>query len=55
MKTDVSPDFEKRSNSSKNQENVRKRKNYYAKFLELMARKTDSEKRIQVFGTDPFK
>jgi hypothetical protein len=30
-------------------------KKIYLKLLELLARKTDSEKRIQLFGKDPFK
>jgi len=30
-------------------------KRFYAQFLESLSRKTDSEKRTEVFGKDPFK
>jgi hypothetical protein len=30
-------------------------KRFYSQFLEAMARKTDSEKRIRLYGNDPFK
>jgi hypothetical protein len=33
----------------------RKRKKYYSKMLELLMRKTESEKRMEIFGSDPFK
>jgi len=36
-------------------ENNRKHKSYYEQFLQLLIRKTEAEKRAQIFGMDPFK
>jgi hypothetical protein len=36
-------------------ENPRKQKNFYEQFLQLLIRKTEAEKRAQIFGMDPFK
>jgi len=30
-------------------------KRFYTQFVESLSRKTDSEKRIQLYGKDPFK
>jgi hypothetical protein len=55
MKEPVSAKPTNRSGSVKNQSNQKKRKNYYAKLLDMLSRKTESEKRIELFGSDPFK
>jgi len=39
--------------SSKQTKIIKKR--FYSQFLEAMSRKTDSEKRIRLHGSDPFK
>ncbi len=44
-----------RSGNSTGELNHKKRKNYYAKLLDMLSRKTESEKRIELFGSDPFK
>lgn len=36
-------------------ENTKKRRSYYEQFLQLLIRKTEAEKRVQIFGMDPFK
>jgi hypothetical protein len=33
----------------------RKRKNYYTRLLELLARQTTSDKRREIFGADPLR
>jgi len=33
----------------------RKITGFYAKFLEFLKRKTEADKRVEVFGRDPFK
>jgi len=30
-------------------------KRFYSQFLEMLTRKTDSERRIELYGKDPFK
>ena len=55
MKTDSQLSSKKKQNNHNAKIGERKRKNYYERFLELMTRKTDSEKRMEVFGYDPFK
>jgi len=30
-------------------------KRFYSQFIEMLTRKTDSEKRIELYGKDPFK
>jgi hypothetical protein len=55
MKTDSPLSSDKKQINLNAKVGERKRKNYYERFLELMARKTDSEKRMEVFGSDPFK
>jgi hypothetical protein len=44
-----------KSTASIGQAQHKKRKNYYAKLLDMLSRKTESEKRIELFGSDPFK
>lgn len=55
MKSDITIGIEKKQEFAYSHQNVRKRKNYYAKLLEMLVRKTDSERRAEVFGFDPFK
>jgi hypothetical protein len=56
MKKNVSEKSTKRRSSrlesSKQSKMIRK---FYNQFLEILARKTESEKRIELFGKDPFK
>lgn len=55
MKPELSKESEKPSNGQKTFEIARKRKNYTDQLLQFLARQTDSDKRINIFGTDPFK
>lgn len=56
MKTTDSLQRTKKQVSGHNQtENNRKHKSYYEQFLQLLIRKTEAEKRAQIFGMDPFK
>lgn len=55
MKTDVAVAVERKEVATKSFIIGKKRKNYYAKFLEMLVRKTDSERRAELFGKDPFK
>lgn len=56
MKSDMTFELSKKQVSGMNlSENTRKRKTYYEQFLQLLIRKTDAEKRAQIFGMDPFK
>jgi len=56
MKTPLTLNLSKRNVSEYNHsENSKKRKNYYEQFLQLLIRKTEAEKRAQIFGMDPFK
>lgn len=34
---------------------TRRRKTYYTRLLEMLVRKTESEKRMEIFGSDPFR
>ena len=56
MKSNLSIEASKKQVSGINlPENTKKRKTYYEQFLQLLIRKTDAEKRAQLFGMDPFK
>jgi hypothetical protein len=48
MKTGVGLEFEKK------RENTKKRKSYFTKLLEMQLRKTDSDRRREIFGMDPL-
>jgi hypothetical protein len=41
-----------RLESSKQSKMIRR---FYMQFLEMLSRKTDAEKRIEIYGKDPFK
>jgi hypothetical protein len=49
--------FEKKQDpeSTNGNGNGRKQRNYFDKFLELMMRKTGSDERTLIFGSDPFR
>jgi hypothetical protein len=55
MKDNLTEKSTIRTVQSSSQVNQKKRKNYYAKLLDMLSRKTESEKRIELFGSDPFK
>ena len=56
MKTPLSLGLTQKGVSDHNHsENIKKRRNYYEKFLQMLIRKTEAEKRVQIFGMDPFK
>lgn len=56
MKTPLLLNLSKKHASEFNHsENSKKRRNYYEQFLQMLSRKTDAEKRAQIFGMDPFK
>ena len=53
MQTSISSNRKNtKAESSKQTKLIRR---FYSQFLEAMARKTDSEKRIRLYGNDPFK
>jgi hypothetical protein len=45
----------KRASKMENSHQTKLIKKYYFQFLEMMSRKTDSDKRTKLFGKDPFK
>lgn len=46
---------EKRVSKIESSKRTRVLKRFYSQFLDLLARKTDAEKRIELYGKDPFK
>ena len=56
MKPYLAPELETFGNKEiKRLETNKKRKNYTEQFLQFLSRETSSDKRTNIFGTDPFK
>lgn len=53
--TDSSSEINQEPEASPEPAMTRKRKKYYTRFLELLLRKTESDKRTEIFGSDPLK
>ncbi len=56
METSLSANFIKKSTSRlKSSKQNKKIRRFYIQFFENLTRKTEAEKRIEIFGKDPFK